>query len=89
MQAADLDVAAFDGSTAAIGEPKTVVHDTVLASPTFSPDTKLLAFLAPGEEGGPFQLWTADPNASPIHPPRQITTNLDLDARSTPAWTGA
>jgi Tol biopolymer transport system component len=89
MQAADLDVAAFDASTAAIGEPKTVVHDAVLASPTFSPDGKLVAFLAPSEEGGPFQLWTVDPNAAPKHPPRQITTNLDLDAISPPAWTGA
>ena len=65
------------------------MHDTVLASPTFSPDGKLVAFLAPSDEGGPFQLWTADPNASPAHLPRQITTNLDLDANSPPTWTGA
>jgi len=89
LQAADLDVAAFDGATAAIGEPKTVVNDEVLASPAFSPDGKLVAFFGPAEEGGPFQLWTVDPNASTTHPPRQITTSLDLDSSSPPAWTGA
>ena len=87
LQAADIRVAAFDGTSAEIGEPKTVVHDAVVASPAFSPNGKLLALFAPAEEGGPFQLWTVDPNASPVPAPRQITTNLDLDSSSPPAWT--
>ena len=51
-----------------------------------APDGRLIAFMAPGDRGGPFQLWTVAPNSAQT-PPSQITKNLDLDPTSTPNWT--
>jgi WD40 repeat protein len=87
LESADLEVATLDGSTPALGEPVVVVHSRLVASPAFSPDGKLLAYLAPAEPSGPFQLWTVAPNAASAAAPRQITTHLDLDPSSAPAWT--
>ena len=85
-QSADLDVAAFDAATAALGPPATRVSDQLLASPVFSPDGKTIAFLAPSRPGGYFQLWTVNPTGSASV--RNLTTDLGLDSTSAPAWVG-
>jgi hypothetical protein len=41
----------------------------------------------PAVPAGPFQLWTVAPSAASASAPRQITTRLDLDPTSAPAWT--
>jgi Tol biopolymer transport system component len=87
LESADLEVASLDGSAPALGEPVVVVHGSLVASPAFSPDGKLLAYLAPAETSGPFQLWTVVPTAASASIPRQITTHLDLDPSSAPIWT--
>jgi len=86
LQSADLEVASFDPSVPALGSFSVLVGGGLAASPSFSPDGKLIAFLAPGADGGPFQLWTVDPNPATTHSARQITTHLDLDSGSAPAW---
>ena len=89
LQSADLEVASFDAAAPALGEPVVLVRGGLVASPAFSPDGKLLAFLAPVEPSGPFQLWTVASSATPASAPRQITRRLDLDPSSAPAWTAA
>lgn len=86
LQSADLAVAPFDASTPAVGSPSVVAHGQLVASPSFSPDGKLIAFLAPDQGGGPFQLWSVSPSAATTHSARQITKNLALDPTSAPAW---
>jgi Tol biopolymer transport system component len=87
LASTDLEVAALDVSASSIGSPSVVVHGQLMASPTFSPDGTLLAYLAPTTAIGPFQLWTAQVTASSKpSPPREITTDLDLDASSAPIW---
>jgi Tol biopolymer transport system component len=66
-----------------------LVHGRLVASPAFSPDGRLLAFLAPADSSGPFQLWTVVANAATATAPRQITTHVDLDPSSAPAWTSS
>lgn len=87
LQSANLEVAPLDVAALKLGAPTVLVQGQLVASPTFSPDGKLLSYLAPGEAGGPFQLWAADPSATTVRAPRQITTSLDLDPTSAPAWT--
>jgi Tol biopolymer transport system component len=87
LESADLEVAALVGSPPALGEPVVVVRSGLVASPAFSPDGKLLAYFAPAEPAGPFQLWTVAPSTASASAPRQITTRLDLDPTSAPAWT--
>jgi Tol biopolymer transport system component len=89
LQSADLEVESFDGSSLTLRHPNVVVRGTLVAAPSFSPDGRLLAYFAPAEAGGPFQLWTVDPNATTTHGSRQITTSLDLDPSAPPAWAGA
>ena len=86
LQSADLEVASLDVAGRAIGAPATYVKEKLVGSPSFSPDGTLIAFMAPGDRGGPFQLWTVAPNSAQT-PPSQITKNLDLDPTSTPNWT--
>lgn len=80
---ADLDLASFDGPGGSIGAPITLATGLV-ASPTFSPDGKLVAYFAPGLAGGAFQLWTVATAGS--HEVRQITSDLGLDSDSPAAW---
>jgi Tol biopolymer transport system component len=89
LEVADLEVASFDWSAPALGAVRVVVHGGLVASPEFSPDGKLLAYLAPAETSGPFQLWTVAPTAASASAPRQITAHLDLDPTSAPAWTSS
>lgn len=83
-QAAELDVATFDPATLTVGSPAALVTGQLVASPTFSPDGKTIAFLAPSVPGGGFQLWTV--GASGPASVRDITTDLDLDSTSAPVW---
>lgn len=85
LQADDLEVVSLQGAT--LGVPTVVVQDQLVASPIFSPDAKLLAYLAPAGDAGPFQLWTVRVGAAGAPAPRRITSNLDLDPSSPPAWT--
>lgn len=81
---AELDVADFDAASASLGSITTLVSGGLVASPAFSPDGKTIAYLAPGSSGGQFQLWTV-PAQGPANP-RQITSDLGLDAQSAPVW---
>ena len=83
-QSADLDVVSFDPATLAVGSPATLVGGQLVASPTFSPDGKMIAYLAPSGPGRQFQLWTVD-TSGPASA-REITTDLGLDSTSAPAW---
>ncbi len=84
QQSGRLEVAGFDGQ--ALVSAVTVAAGQV-ASPAWSSDGSQLAFLAPGQVQGHFQLWTvAIPKGGKPGTPRQITTNLDFDATSAPAW---
>lgn len=89
LESTDLELAQLDESTPALGAARVVVHGGLVASPEFSPDGKLLAYLAPASASGPFQLWTVAPNSASAPAPRQITTHLDLDPSSAPAWTNS
>ncbi|HKC20589.1 MAG TPA: hypothetical protein VKE27_13275 [Candidatus Dormibacteraeota bacterium] len=83
-QSADLDVASFDETSLTLGTPSTLVSGQLVASPTFSPDGKTVAFLAPSTPGGGFQLWTVNPGKPGSV--RDITTDLGLDSTSAPVW---
>jgi hypothetical protein len=85
-QTAELDVATFDPATLALGSPATVAANQLIAAPAFSPDGKLIAYLAPATPGGQFQLWTVASSGPPSV--RDITTDLGLDSTSAPAWVG-
>ena len=72
------------------GPPKVLVSGCLCASPTWSPDGTSLLYLAPADATGHFQLWwLAHPTAATPAAPRALTTNLDLDATSPPAWSSA
>lgn len=86
-QVSELDVASFDPATRSLGSITTLVPDTALASPAFSPDGKTIAYLAPAVAGGNFQLWTVAAAAGSA--PHALTTDLGLDSLSAPAWVAA
>jgi Tol biopolymer transport system component len=81
-----ISVTAFYPATASLGQPAVVARGQLLASPAFSPDGRTVAYLAPATPGGGFQLWTIPALESTAPAPKQITTNLDLDATSAPVW---
>jgi Tol biopolymer transport system component len=85
-QSTQLDVASFDASKLTIGSPATLVSGRLVAAPTFSPDGKTIAFLAPDTPGGRFQLWTV--GSSGPTSLREITSDLALDSNSAPLWLG-
>lgn len=72
------------------GVPRVLVPSCLCASPAWSPDGNSLAYLAPADASGHFQLWWIDGagSAAPA-PPKQLTSRLDLDATSPPAWAAA
>ena len=84
-QSASLEVATFDSAGLALGSPATMVSNQLVASPSFSPDGKTIAYLAPSSPGGAFQLWTVG-STGPASV-REITTDLGLDSTSAPVWT--
>jgi Tol biopolymer transport system component len=83
-QSAELDMATFDPATGTLGTPTTLVKGQLVASPAFSPDGQTVAYLAPAETGGAFQLWTVGTTGTPAA--RAFTTNLGLDSSSPPVW---
>lgn len=83
----DLVVATFDAATASLGPLRRIVTQTMAASPAWSPDGQSLLYLAPESGDGYFELWyLKDAAAATPAAPRQLTTHLDLDATSAPAW---
>jgi Tol biopolymer transport system component len=69
------------------GVPRVLVGNCLCASPAWSPDGSSLLYLAPADATGHFQLWWLNHADTLIPaPPKQVTTNLDFDATSAPAW---
>ena len=80
----NLEIARFDSAGTQLTAPQVLVSDRLAGAPVFSPDGREVAFFAPVDDGGPFQLWsvtTASPGSV-----KQITWNLDLDTSAGPAW---
>lgn len=86
-QTTELDVATFDETARTLTTPRPLVTGQLVASPAFAPDGKSIAYLAPAEPQGPFELWTVRAAGTPS--PREITTNLAFDAESAPVWLAA
>ena len=88
-QQTSLEVATLTGTgaTTTLSTPKVLVDNCLCASPQWSPDGKSLLYYAPSDKTGHFQLWYLK-NAAALKPaaPQQVTTNLDFDATSVPAW---
>lgn len=84
-QTADLEVMSLSGTTA--GPPRTLVASCLCASPQFSPDGSDLIYLAPADATGHFQLWwlRGGGTLAPLAPVA-VTTDLNFDATSAPAW---
>lgn len=83
--AAEIAVASFYATTNSLGPTAVLARGPQVASPSFSPDGMALAYLAPAGPGGGFQLWTV-PIAQSTGAPKQITSELDLDASSAAVW---
>jgi Tol biopolymer transport system component len=83
---AQLVVAAFYPATLSLGRAAVLVNGQLVASPSFSPDGKTVAYLAPVVPGGGFQLWAVPVTQTTAPAPRQVSTGLDLDATSAPVW---
>jgi len=87
LQSTQLVIAAFDASNGTLGPVVVLVQGQLSASPTFSPDGQTIAFLAPVQQGGTFQLWTVPAAASPSpSAARPITQNVGLDSTAAPVW---
>jgi len=85
LQSTRLEVASLTGTT--LGTPRVVVDGCLCAAPAWAPDGSGLVYYAPADVSGHFQLWwIAGAGGAVAHPPKQVTTNLDLDALSPPAW---
>lgn len=83
---AQLVVASFYPATPSLGPSTVLAKGQLVASPSFSPDGKTVAYLAPLTPGGGFQLWTVPATQSTAPTPKQISAELDLDATSAPVW---
>ncbi|HYR48430.1 MAG TPA: hypothetical protein VER07_06550 [Candidatus Polarisedimenticolia bacterium] len=87
LQSTDLVIAAFNALNGTLGPASVLVQGRLSASPTFSPDGQTIAFLAPVQQGGTFQLWTVPAAVSPSpSAARPITQNLGLDSVAAPVW---
>ncbi len=69
------------------GIPRALINTCLCASPAWAPDGTSLLYLAPADATGHFQLWWLN-HADALNPaaPKQVTTHLDFDATSAPAW---
>lgn len=87
LQSDDVTVAALDLVNYKLGPQTTLVTGQLAASPAFSPDGQTIAFLAPVDAGGTFQLWTV-PSTAPSTPSaaRPLTQNVGLDSTAAPVW---
>ena len=87
LQSTQLVLASFDATAGTLGPESVLVDGKLAAAPVFSPDGKTIAFLAPGQRGGPFQLWTVPATPSPAPSAvRAITQNVGLDSSAAPVW---
>ena len=87
LQSTELVLAAFDPVNYALGPVSVLMQGQLAASPTFSPDGQTIAFLAPVQQGGAFQLWIVPASTSPSPSgARPITQDLGLDATAAPVW---
>lgn len=89
LQSTELVMASFNATGGSIGAEAVLVQGQLAASPAFSPDGRTIAFLAPVQEGGSFQLWTV-PASSTSSPPtaHPITQSVGFDASAPPVWDG-
>lgn len=86
---AEIDLATFDVASGTLGPLTALTGGAgLVASPTFSPDGKTVAYLAPRVPGGQFQLWTVSAQSGNAIP-QEITSDLGLDAQSAPVWLGS
>jgi len=87
LQSTELVLATFDPSKGTLGPETVLMQGQLAASPAFSPDGQTIAFLAPVQQGGTFQLWTVPAGASPSpSAARPITRNVGLDSSAAPVW---
>ena len=85
LQSTSLQVATLTGAT--LGPARTLLPDCLCSSPSWAPDGSGLAYLAPADATGHFQLWWIAGAAGPLpKAPKQVTTGLDFDGTSPPAW---
>lgn len=65
---------------------RVLASDCLCAAPAWSPDGHGIAYLAPPDSAGHFQLWWVTGADTTPQPAQRVTNNLDLDATSAPAW---
>ena len=87
LQSADVVVEHLS-TNGTLETPTTLVQGQLAAAPVFSPDDKTLAFLAPVETGGAFQLWTVPVESAKPSPAHALTSNVGLDSSAAPVWVG-
>jgi hypothetical protein len=89
LQSANLEVASLTGtgSKTVLGTPRVLVPNCLCAAPTWAPDGTGLVYYAPADASGHFQLWWVAGAGTPTpKAPTQVTSGLDFDAVSPPAW---
>jgi hypothetical protein len=87
LQNTRLEVAPLQGN--ALGAPRVLVDNCLCSAPAWAPDGSGIVYYAPADPSGHFQLWwIAGAGGTLPKPPRQVTTDLDFDALSPPAWLG-
>jgi Tol biopolymer transport system component len=85
LQSTRLEVAPLLGTK--LGTRRVLVDNCLCAAPSWAPDGTGLVYYAPADASGHFQLWWILGAATfTAHAPQQVTTNLDFDATSPPAW---
>jgi hypothetical protein len=88
LQNTRLEVAPLHGTT--LGAPRVLLDNCLCAAPAWAPDGSGLVYYAPADATGHFQLWWIAGAAGPASKaPREVTTDLDFDASSPPAWVAA
>lgn len=85
------DIWLVPASGAGDQQPRRLTSTGTARAPAFSPDGKLLAFLAIPPDGGSFELWVSDLTRDEAgnvtaSQPRQLTKDLKLDADSGLSW---
>jgi hypothetical protein len=71
-QVSYLTIASWNGSS--LGPRQTVISDQLVAQPTWAPDGSGIAYLAPAQAAGPFQLWFLPRDAYAPPPPSPVPT---------------
>ena len=66
-QISQLTLASWDGSN--LGPRKAIIADQLVSQPTWAPDGSGIAYLAPGINDSPFQLWYLPRDAYNPPPP--------------------